>query len=299
MVKKIAAGRVAGKVDRDAQRRREIAEELGTQSGGAWEAQAEAALGARRSRERDRVRVREEAPSGFRYSSTGWLEQTDGPTLADVVNAPRREVTDTDRWIAGRLRDLTEIATFGAGLLAPAAAALTVPPPVAEPGRGYQMTPAGIVPLDPPTPAELEEPAKAPAWALDRLRGAYIGAFGREPEAEWKHVLRLHVVHALHNRQGKRREGADKSRKDRDRTTYAVRHPGTGKIVATDGDGLLGILRMVCPPGTVPRGLTAKVIDKVLQTATLGRGGGNKLAKRHSNVDTALDALFAALAPKA
>lgn len=259
----------------------------------------EAMRAGKRDREKDRVRVREEPPSGFAFSPTGWLEEIGGPTLADVVNAPTREITAVDQWIAGRLGELTEIAMGEPPLPAVGCAALEAPPPAVEPGRGYQMTPNGIVPLDPPTTDGPEVPAKAPVWALARLRAAYVGAFGRAPEDEWKHTLRLQVDHALHNRQGKQWEGKGKTRTPRDRTTFAVRHPDTGKIVSTDGEELLRVLRMVSPPGTVPRGLTARAIDGVLQTATLGRGGGNKRAKRHSNVDTALEALFVSLAQKA
>jgi hypothetical protein len=114
---------------------------------------------------------------------------------------------------------------------------------------------------------------KVPSQALKRLELGYVAAFPLE--YEWQGVLHHSVKWALSLRTpaplSKRLDPARPGRKS--------------------GEHVVRELRLLFP-GVVPAGLTGAKVEKILQTATKGAGGGPKRAK---NVRTAVNELIGSL----
>jgi hypothetical protein len=95
--------------------------------------------------------------------------------------------------------------------------------------------------------------------------------------AEWQRLLRSYTKYALRYRQ---------LRSD----------PGGAAPVMTTGADIVASVRMRAPYGTVPSGLKAEMVEAILRSSTLGRGGS--AGTRNKNVDRAVDALIRRLGQK-
>jgi hypothetical protein len=106
--------------------------------------------------------------------------------------------------------------------------------------------------------------------ALKRARAAYEAAVGWPPEREWERRLRLSVADALFHRQAGLEQGA-------------------GRPAMTTGLEIAAVLPFQCPRGTVPAGLTAEKIERVLRRATLAPDA--QPAERQQHYQSAVDGL--------
>jgi hypothetical protein len=112
---------------------------------------------------------------------------------------------------------------------------------------------------------------EARSGALEQVELAYAAAFPWPLEAEWQWRLHLEVGYALDKRAHRR----------------GKEWPG-----ATSGEQILRDVWAHSFAGTVPQGLTASAIEKILNTSTLGAGGGRRGAK---NVRVAVNDLIRSL----
>jgi len=213
----------------------------------------EAARARKQQNDRDRkgFRRRYRPPRGFVETNDGSVEAKDAPKFAmrmptdgrapliDAGPGFWKEVEPVDRWMLGRMTSFLEDAsgdTIGVGA-----------------NGQFERSPGH----------------RAPSYALERLRRAYVAATGWPPEHEWQRHLRLLTEHVLHFRLGKPGKPGAKP-------------PMTAADVVT-------AIRFQSLPGSVPAGLTGARVELLLKGATLARGG------HKANFNRAIDALISEL----